>query len=143
MKEAKLKAQDIIMNANASIVNEKNNYLKLQADAVVLREQLLETYNSHIRMLEDLPTASEISKTKAELDKNYPVNDTSAQNMDAPVQQGQPDRAQPATDDKEEVVDISSQATQEDEQAPQDAEEKESKFSNLKFGDNYSVTDKK
>ncbi len=145
IKEAKMKAQDIIMNANASIVNEKNNYLKLQADAVVLREQLLETYNSHIRMLEDLPTASEISKTKAELDKKYPVNNASAQNMAVSAQQEQPDKAQPAADseEEEEVIDISSQATQEAEQAPQDAEEKESKFGNLKFGDNYSVTDKK
>ena len=72
IKEAQTKANQIVYDANASVVEQKNNYLRLQADAVVVREQLLETYNNHIRMLEDLPTSSEISKKKSELDKTYP-----------------------------------------------------------------------
>lgn len=73
LEEAKAEAKRIIYDANASVVAQKNNYLKLQADAVVLREQLLATYNNHIRMLEDLPTSADIGQAKIELDKQYPT----------------------------------------------------------------------
>lgn len=71
--EAKAEAKRIIYDANASVVEQKNNYLKLQADAVVLREQLLATYNNHIKMLEDLPTSADIGQMKIELDEKYPT----------------------------------------------------------------------
>lgn len=97
IKEAQIKANQIVYDANASVVDQKNNYLKLQADAVVLREQLLETYNSHIRMLEDLPTSSDIGKKKAELDKSYPtMSGVAADTATEPEQ----------TQVKEELVDI-------------------------------------
>ncbi len=73
LEEAKAEAKRIIFDANASVVEQKNNYLKLQADAVVLREQLLATYNNHIKMLEDLPTSADIGQAKIELDNQYPT----------------------------------------------------------------------
>lgn len=74
LEEAKAEAKRIIYDANASVEGQKTSYLKLQADAVVLREQLLATYNHHIKMLEDLPTAADIGQKKLELDKKYPTN---------------------------------------------------------------------
>lgn len=74
LEEAKAEAKRIVYDANASVVDQKNNYLKLQADAVVLREQLLATYNNHIRMLEDLPTSADIGQKKIELDDQYPTD---------------------------------------------------------------------
>ena len=71
--EAKAEAKRIIYDANASVAEQKNNYLKLQADAVVLRGQLLDIYNSHIKMLEDLPTPADIGQMKIELDGKYPT----------------------------------------------------------------------
>ncbi|MGN0550398.1 MAG: DivIVA domain-containing protein [Acutalibacteraceae bacterium] len=135
LNDAKRKAQDIIINANASIVNQKNNYLKLQADAVVLREQLLETYQSHIRMLEDLPTAAEITKTKAKLDEQYPVSADVAAAQ--PVLEKSVEQVVEKAEEKEEVVDISAAADEEEKE-----EKKDGKFQDLKFGENYSVTDK-
>lgn len=73
IKNAESQAIQIVNDANAAVVNQKNTILKLQADAVVLREQLLETYNNHIRMVETLPTASDIGKKKQELDATYPT----------------------------------------------------------------------
>lgn len=103
LEEAQAQAKQIIYDANASVVDQKNNYLKLQADAVVLREQLLETYNSHIRMLEDLPTSSDIGKKKAELDKTYPTDNSNVSSASAaPVQEPK----------KEEFVDISTETTE-------------------------------
>lgn len=73
LEEAKAEAKRIIYDANMSVEDQKTNYLKLQADAVVLREQLLAVYNHHIKMLEDLPTAADIGQKKIDLDKKYPT----------------------------------------------------------------------
>lgn len=76
VNEAKIKAQDIIVNANSSVVEQKNNYLKLQADAVVLREQLLEIYKNHLALIDELPTVDDISKKHSELDSKFPVDES-------------------------------------------------------------------
>ncbi|MGN1112591.1 MAG: DivIVA domain-containing protein [Acutalibacteraceae bacterium] len=76
VNEAKLKAQDIIVNANSSVVEQKNNYLKLQADAVVLREQLLEIYKNHLALIDELPTVDDMNSKKAELDSQFPVDES-------------------------------------------------------------------
>lgn len=78
INDAKMQAQDIVVKANSSVVEQKNNYLKLQADAVVLREQLLEIYKNHLALIDDLPTVSDIGDKKAELDMKYPVDETAA-----------------------------------------------------------------
>ena len=73
LEEAKAEAKRIVYDANMSVENKKTDYLRLQADAVVLREQLLEIYNNHIRMLEDLPTTADINRMKSQLDEKYPT----------------------------------------------------------------------
>lgn len=75
VNDAKVKAQDIVVKANSSVVEQKNNYLKLQADAVVLREQLLEIYKNHLALIEELPNVDDIAKKKSELDSKYPVDE--------------------------------------------------------------------
>lgn len=119
LEEAKAEAKRIIYDANASVVAQKNNYLKLQADAVVLREQLLATYNNHIRMLEDLPTTADIGQKKIELDNQYPTepvsiagslktdDSTNAANNVVSVQDVQKQKEIPNSD--EEMTDISNE----------------------------------
>lgn len=105
LEEAKAEAKRIIYDANASVVAQKNNYLKLQADAVVLREQLLATYNNHIRMLEDLPTASDIGQMKIELDNQYPTDPVSASTVAAePAEE-----AAEVKEEAEEMTDINAE----------------------------------
>ena len=108
LEEAKAEAKRIVYDANMSVVEQKNNYLKLQADAVVLREQLLATYNNHIRMLEDLPTSADIGQKKIELDQKYPTDPVpvipKAEAATEPVAQ-----AVEEANDAEEMTDISSQ----------------------------------
>lgn len=104
LEEAKAEAKRIVYDANMSVVEQKNNYLKLQADAVVLREQLLATYNNHIRMLEDLPTSADIGQKKVELDQKYPTDPV-------PVVP-KAEASAPATDEtasSEDMTDISAQ----------------------------------
>lgn len=131
IQEAQAKAKEIIYNANASIVEQKNNYLKLKADAVVLRQTLLETYNSHIRMLEDLPTAEDIGKKKAELDQKYTVSEYTET------------ATKPKAEDEnkgEQLVDISTETAE----TPKAEEENpaENKFENLEFGEDYNTAQK-
>lgn len=125
--DAQAQAKQIIYDAKASVVDEKNNYLKLQADAVVLRENLLETYNNHIQMLNDLPSSTDISKKKMELDKKYPTKDM-------------PKKEEAKKQEKEEVVDIS--GTSEFSKAKVTEEAAEGRFNNLEFGEDYQA-DKK
>ncbi|MEE0059482.1 MAG: DivIVA domain-containing protein [Acutalibacteraceae bacterium] len=106
LEEAKAEAKRIIYDANASVVAQKNNYLKLQADAVVLREQLLATYNNHIRMLEDLPTSADIGQMKVELDNQYPtdpipVSTVATETASVPAEE--------VKEDSEEMTDISAE----------------------------------
>ncbi|MBQ7522101.1 MAG: DivIVA domain-containing protein [Clostridia bacterium] len=92
LEEAKAEAKRIVYDANMSVENKKTDYLRLQADAVVLREQLLELYNNHIKMLEDLPTTADINSMKAELDQKYPT-----ENIKSPTEEAQP---QPITEEE-------------------------------------------
>lgn len=106
LEEAKAEAKRIIYDANVSVVAQKNNYLKLQADAVVLREQLLATYNNHIRMLEDLPTSADIGQMKVELDNQYPtdpipVSTVATETASVPAEE--------VKEDSEEMTDISAE----------------------------------
>ena len=89
INDAQAQAQDIIVKANASVVEQKNSYMKLQADAVVLRDQLREIYTNHLALIDELPTVDDMEKTKAELDENYPETENAAY---TPVAQAEVDK---------------------------------------------------
>ena len=89
INDAQAQAQDIIVKANASVVEQKNSYMKLQADAVVLRDQLREIYKNHLALIDELPTVDDMEKTKAELDENYPETENAAY---TPVAQAEVDK---------------------------------------------------
>lgn len=111
INNAKQQAQDIVVKANSSVVEQKNNYLKLQADAVVLREQLLEIYKNHLALIEDLPTVAEIGEKKSELDKKYSVPDNAAYTpvAQAEVQKTVSDVSKETAPQERDVVDITSE----------------------------------
>lgn len=111
VNEAKLQAQDIVVKANSSVVEQKNNYLKLQADAVVLREQLLEIYKNHLSLIENLPTVAEMEKQKEELDKKYPVQDNAAYTpvIQAEVEKTVSEVSKETAPQERDVVDITSE----------------------------------
>lgn len=111
ISDAKAQAQDIIVKANASVVEQKNNYLKLQADAVVLREQLLEIYKNHLALIDELPTVNDMQNKKAELDANYPEDENAAY---APIAQAEVDKtvdevSKETAPQERDVVDITSE----------------------------------
>ncbi len=130
VRDAETKAQALLVDANNMTAAEKEHYLQLQSDAANLRNELISLYSKHIKSIDDLPSTSDVEASKAELDEKYPTED-----MSAPAQ-AQPEEddvkiAVPAEKKPEPVAD-----TEEDVPAPS---KRQSKFSHLKFGDNYDV----
>jgi cell division initiation protein len=134
IRDAEEKAQTLVSDANKMTVLEKENYLALQTDAVNLRNELIELYSNHIKSIDDLPTAADVEQSKEELDKKYPTEPVERQAparqvQEEPVKQ-QPVRENPAPAPKK----VSSDTTR----VPV---KRSGKFSQLKFGDNYDVSD--
>lgn len=136
VREAEAKAQAISAEANKMTATEKENYLRLQADAVTLRSELIELYKKHIQAIDDLPTAADLEETKKALDENYPTEDVTPAEPAAPVEE-------PAA--AEEISSTSTNAEPDamDEEVKIAVPKKNrggSRFSHLKFGDNYDVS---
>lgn len=153
LKEAEQKAETIVSDAEAKTIHEKQTYLRLHSDVVDLRNELIELYTKHIQTIDDLPTASEIEKSRSELEEKYPgIPDELPQKAPA----GDTTEAAQPEEQKEEPTE---QAEQPDTEPGQKAEElaaeqpkateattrvpikRKGKFKHLKFGDNYDVTD--
>lgn len=132
VRNAEEKAQSLLVESNKMTALEKENYLQLKADAVSLRNELIELYRKHIKNIDDLPTTVELDEVKCTLDEKYPTEPIAeAEPVEEEVQLEEPQEAPvekvvkkqaPMTDDATKVVPRSS------------------KFSHLKFGDNYDVS---
>jgi cell division initiation protein len=142
IREAEIKAQGLVADANRMTAVEKENYLALQADAVNLRNELIDLYSSHIKAIDDFPTSADVEASKEELDKKYPTTPVERprkveQPVEAPERPVAPTQAEavsvPVQKEEAPVV-VSSDTTR----VPI---KKTSKFSHLKFGDNYDVSD--
>ena len=123
--EAEAKAQKMLLEANEVTAKQKEVYLKLKADAAQLRKELSALYNSHLKAIEDLPTDAVVAVEKQKLDKQYPTKTVEEKPVEKPVLET-PVEAEPA---KQEVVS----------QSVEFVASEESKFADLKFGDNYDV----
>ncbi len=137
IRDAEEKAQELVSEANKMTVYEKEHYLQLQTDAVNLRNELIELYSKHIKSIDDLPTAEDVSNSRKQLDEQYPTEPVAEEQQ---VQQ-QPARApQPRQnyDDVQQQAPVAPKATEATTRVPI---KRPGKFSHLKFGDNYDVSD--
>lgn len=136
ISEAESKAASIQKESNAVTAKQKEVYLKLKSDSVELRNELEEIYKKHLQAINELPTDGAIVREQEKLDRQYPTT---------PVEEAEPvnipEPEMPV--EEEDVVDISEV---EDTFEPVDAGtgtefvSEDSKFSNLKFGENYDVS---
>lgn len=130
VRDAETKAQALLVDANKTTAVQKENYLQLQADAVALRTELIDLYKKHIKNIDELPTTADLNSTKESLDEKYPTEDISS--------------TTPETEEPEEAVALAEEVQEEtpvNEETPvQKAPKRASKFSGLKFGDNYDVS---
>lgn len=122
--EAEAKAQKMLLEANEVTAKQKEVYLKLKSDASQLRKELAALYNSHLKTIEDLPTDAVVAVEKQKLDKQYPTKPVETQPVQEPVKDT-PVETEPVA---EEVISQNVEYVTED-----------TKFADLKFGDNYDV----
>ena len=129
VRDAETKAQTLLVDANNMTAAEKEHYLQLQSDAANLRNELISLYSKHIKSIDDLPSTSDVEASKAELDEKYPTEDVTAP-------------AQPQVEDDVKIAvpsEMKAEPIAETEEVSAHPK-KQSKFSHLKFGDNYDVT---
>lgn len=128
VRDAENKAQTLLMDANKMTALEKENYLQLQSDAVALRNELIELYKTHIKAIDDLPTSVDLEEKRASLDEKYPTEDIAE-----PVEEVQSQPEQTPVEPPKAVTEPVSDDTKV-------MPKRSSKFSHLKFGDNYDVS---
>ena len=129
VRDAEEKAQALVSDANRMTALEKDKYLQLQTDAVELRNELIELYSRHIKNIDDLPTASDVDQSRAELDAKYPTEPVAK-----PAPKPAPQPVQPAPQQPTEAPKVTDATTRV-------AIKRPGKFNHLKFGDNYDVSD--
>ena len=133
LRDAEEKSQNMLAEANKSTALEKEKYLRLQADAVDLRNELIALYTKHIKSIDDLPTTNEVENSRQELDEKYPTEPV-ASAAPAPAQAPAPAEPAPAPAQKAEAPKVTDATTRV-------AIKRPGKFNHLKFGDNYDVSD--
>ena len=139
IRDAEEKAQLLVADANKMTALEKENYLALQSDAVNLRNELIELYSNHIKTIDDLPTSADVQQSREELDKKYPTEPIERE-QPAPQIQEEPVREYEgaATTVASEPAPAPQRITSDTTRVPL---KRSGKFSHLKFGDNYDVSD--
>ena len=133
LRDAEEKSQNMLAEANKSTALEKEKYLRLQADAVDLRNELIALYTKHIKSIDDLPTTNDVENRRQELDEKYPTEPV-ASAAPAPAQAPAPAEPAPAPAQKAEAPKVTDATTRV-------AIKRPGKFNHLKFGDNYDVSD--
>ena len=127
LTEAKAKSTVMLNEAEQKTAKEKETYLLLHSDAVDLRNELIELYSQHIQAIDDLPTASDVQKSREMLETKYPSG------IPAPEVTFEPMTAAPAPAPEapaEEAAPVTRVVLK-----------RPNKFKHLKFGDNYDVSD--
>ena len=137
--DAEEKANAIITEAEAKTAKEKQTYLMLQSDALDLRNELIELYTRHIQTIDDLPTEADVDEARKALEEKYP----GVADVAEPEAEAEPVAAEPAPQPE-----VQPEPKAEPEPQPKAPEEttrvaikRPGKFKNLKFGENYDVSD--
>ncbi len=137
LAEAEAKAKAMLAEGEAVNAKQKDIYLKLKADSVKLRSELETIYASHLKTVGEFPTDAVLVRKKEELDRLYPTAPVEEEKPVEPVETAEPEetvepaKVEPpvrADEDFEPVTPDSIDYVKED-----------SKYSDLKFGDNYDV----
>lgn len=133
IREAEAKAQALLIEANKTTATQKDNYLQLQSDAVALRSELIELYKKHIKNIDELPTTVDLENSQKALDEKYPTEPIAEESNEISSQTVGENTEQTSEEDADVKVVESAEAKE-------PKFKQTSKFSHLKFGDNYDVS---
>ncbi len=138
LADAEEKANFIVSDAENKTAREKQTYLQLQSDAVDLRNELIELYTRHIQTIDDLPTASDVEESRKMLEEKYPSEKAETEAAPAPAPVEAPAEAPAEPEPAEAPAEPETKAPAETTRVPL---KRPGKFKNLKFGENYDVSD--
>lgn len=144
--EAEKKAEKIRQESNAYMIEQKSSFLKLHTESAKLRNQLLETYKNHLKMIDNLPTMEVVKDKKADLDSKFPTE---------PIgEASSPAKEEPKEDKKEDIVkeslkledakakdnkDADNKLNSFSGKAQSDKKKSDKRFSDLKFGSDFDI----
>lgn len=160
MRDATIKAERMIDNAQAQIEKEKANLAKMQAEVSAFKSRLLALYKQHLSLITALPEVEgKIEDEPAEDDikvaKNFKQAATPAPAEDEPIRpkavmqqreaeyEDEDEEAEPITSYKKpegKLVFMTKHDQEEEDEEPFEEPKQESRFGPLKFGTGYELT---
>lgn len=130
IKAAEKKSRSILTEAEMATEREKDKYEAVLNESAKLRKELIAIYKKHLSVLEEFPTEETAKERREELDEKYPFEPVeeiiTAEDFDVEEEMVQ---AADETPDVKPVVKTKEPKT----------EQKNDKFEQLEFGDNYDV----
>ena len=134
IKSAEKKSRSILTEAEMATEREKDRFEALHRDTANLRKEIIDLYKKHLAIVEEMPTEEDVAKQRAELDEKYPfepvedIINSADEDLEEEILQ--------ATQNKDNVKDTDDTKRRE---TKHEEKEKNNKFDQLKFGDNYDV----
>ena len=150
IREAKNNAERIRQESNAYMIEQKNSFMKLHSESAKLRNQLLETYKQHLKMIDNLPTMEVVKDKKADLDAKFPTDSVSAvETPVAPAKAAETDKTEETVkqalkeSDRKAVPPAKSSSGFSHEKSStyqNDKKKQDKRFTDLKFGTDFDIT---
>lgn len=150
ISEAKNNAERIRQESNAYMIEQKNSFMKLHSESAKLRNQLLETYKQHLKMIDNLPTMEIVKDKKADLDAKFPTDPVSSPEKPVDPVQKEDDSAKTEETVKQTLKEADKKAAPSSKNGNASSHEKNStyqndkkksdkRFSDLKFGNDFDI----
>lgn len=150
IREAKNNAERIRQESNAYMIEQKNSFMKLHSESAKLRNQLLETYKQHLKMIDNLPTMEVVKDKKADLDAKFPTDSVSAvETPAAPAKVAETDKTEETVkqalkeSDRKAAPSAKSSSGFSHEKSStyqNDKKKQDKRFTDLKFGTDFDIT---
>lgn len=126
IKAAEKKSRKILTEAEMATEREKDKYEAVLAETAKLRKEMISLYKKHLSLLDEFPTEEDAKARREQLDEKYPFE---------PVE----DIINADVVDVEEEMVQATEVKEVKKNTEPEAEHKNEKFDQLKFGDNYDV----
>ena len=131
IKSAEKKSRSILTEAEMATEREKDKFEALHMETVKLKDDLMAIYKKHLEVIKELPSAEDVAKKRKELDEKYPFEpvDDIINADDINIEEEMMQAAMPPVEEPDADITIRRPVK----------EQKNDKFDQLKFGDNYDV----
>lgn len=131
LRDASIKAEKLVDNAKSQIAKEQHTLERMREEVSDFKNRLLSLYKQHLELISALPEYEKEEEQVEEESENPPLEQSEATTQE-------PEEMQPLEAEQESVV---LEYDVEEQPAAEEQPRRESKFSDLKFGENYDLID--